>query len=485
MLLGRFLQDRRAAVAPILGLLIFPMVGAVGAAVDYSRAAAVRTAMQTAIDSTALMLSKTAQNLTPAQINTSANNYFTALFNRPEASNVQIATQFSSQQQGSFTLAVTGTADVSTMFWRLMGQDMVHLTTTGEVIWGIKKLNLALALDNTGSMAQSSKMTQLKIAAHSLLTTLQNAATTPGDITVSIVPFATDVNVGTANVDATWIDWTDWNAANGTCSSTSYTTQSTCTSHSKIWTPANHSTWNGCVYDRDQNNDVLNTAPVAGSADHVPGPPSCELPGVHDDAVLRLDRTQQQDRCDDARRQHQCHHRDADGVADAVAGGAIQRARRLARPRKGPHSLDRRHQHAEPLVLERLGDRRAHAESVRQCQDRQHQGLHGPRHRRQRVAAARLRNQPEHVFQRPAGKSAQQRLQLDRAKPRQSSHLEVTVACVLGVPPVTTRCEPSSGIRVAPRAHVIADHVIAAHVIAFDQWMPRTHRTTLPSRWKS
>jgi Flp pilus assembly protein TadG len=266
MLLGRFLQDRRAAVAPILGLLIFPMVGAVGAAVDYSRAAAVRTAMQTAIDSTALMLSKTAQNLTPAQINTSANNYFTALFNRPEASNVQIATQFSSQQQGSFTLAVTGTADVSTMFWRLMGQDMVHLTTTGEVIWGIKKLNLALALDNTGSMAQSSKMTQLKIAAHSLLTTLQNAATTPGDITVSIVPFATDVNVGTANVDATWIDWTDWNAANGTCSSTSYTTQSTCTSHSKIWTPANHSTWNGCVYDRDQNNDVLNTAPVAGSA---------------------------------------------------------------------------------------------------------------------------------------------------------------------------------------------------------------------------
>ena len=159
MLLGRFLQDRRAAVAPILGLLIFPMVGAVGAAVDYSRAAAVRTAMQTAIDSTALMLSKTAQNLTPAQINTSANNYFTALFNRPEASNVQIATQFSSQQQGSFTLAVTGTADVSTMFWRLMGQDMVHLTTTGEVIWGIKKLNLALALDNTGSMAQSSKMT--------------------------------------------------------------------------------------------------------------------------------------------------------------------------------------------------------------------------------------------------------------------------------------------------------------------------------------
>jgi hypothetical protein len=36
-------------------------------------------------------------------------------------------------------------------------------------------------------------------------------------------------------------------------------------SHGKIWTPKSHATWNGCVYDRDQNNDVLNTAPVSGA----------------------------------------------------------------------------------------------------------------------------------------------------------------------------------------------------------------------------
>jgi Flp pilus assembly protein TadG len=266
MLLGRFLRDRRAAVAPIFGLCLFPLVGSIGAAVDYSRANAMRTAMQAAVDSTGLMLSKTAQNLTAAQINSSANSYFTALFNRPEASNVQMTTQLNSPQQGSFALTVTATANISTMFWRLVGQDQIQLSATGEVVWGIKKLTLALALDNTGSMAQSGKMTQLKAAAHSLLTTLQNAATTPGDVTVSIVPFATDVNAGTANVSANWIDWTDWDAANGTCSSHTYTTQSACTSHGKVWTPANHNTWNGCVNDRDQNNDVLNTASVAGSA---------------------------------------------------------------------------------------------------------------------------------------------------------------------------------------------------------------------------
>jgi Flp pilus assembly protein TadG len=265
MLFRRFLKDCSAGIAPILALGIIPLVGTVGAAVDYSRASAVRTAMQVALDSTALMLSKTAKNLSQDQLDQKATAYFSALFNRPEATDVTVKPLMTTLDVGSFSLSVSGTAKLSTMFWRLMGQQQFDITANGEVIWGIKKLNLALALDNTGSMAQSGKMTALKTAAHNLLTTLQNAATTPGDIKVSIVPFATDVNVGTGNVDASWIDWTDWNAANGTCSGGGYTNQTSCQSHTKIWTPANHSTWNGCVYDRDQNNDVLNTATAAGS----------------------------------------------------------------------------------------------------------------------------------------------------------------------------------------------------------------------------
>jgi uncharacterized protein YegL len=133
------------------------------------------------------------------------------------------------------------------------------------VLWGIKKLNLALVLDNTGSMASNDKMANLKAAAHSLLGMLQTAAATPGDVKVAIVPFATDVNVGTGYVNASWIDWTDWEAANGTCSNTYYHSKSSCESNGKVWTPAPHSAWNGCVYDRDQNNDVQNTAPVTGA----------------------------------------------------------------------------------------------------------------------------------------------------------------------------------------------------------------------------
>ena len=87
-------------------------------------------------------------------------------------------------------------------------------------------------------------------------------AVTDADVYVSVVPFSKDVNVGPDKFNETWLRWDLWDAANGSCSNSSYTTQSTCTSHSKIWTPASHSTWNGCVTDRDQNFDTKNDAPV-------------------------------------------------------------------------------------------------------------------------------------------------------------------------------------------------------------------------------
>ncbi len=266
MLLMRFLRNRDGGAAPLLALAALPLMGFVGAAIDFSRAAAVRTSMQAALDATALALSKEAQNLSGADLGQRAHDTFFALFNRPDAIGVAVTHQLSVPEQGSFVLKITGSGSVDPVFTKLLGQNQIAFSATTEVLWGIKRLNIALVLDNTGSMSSSGKMTNLKLAAHNLLDTLKNAAKQPDDVKVSIVPFAVDVNVGTAHVAADWIDWTDWEAANGTCSSTSYSSKSSCQSHGKIWTPHPHSVWNGCVNDRDQNNDVNNTAPGAGSA---------------------------------------------------------------------------------------------------------------------------------------------------------------------------------------------------------------------------
>ena len=179
--------------------------------------------------------------------------------------NPQLTPTFTELEQSSFSLKLAGSATIKTIFASLVGRPQIDVATSSEIVWGIKKLNIALALDNTQSMSSSGKMTALKQAAHNLLATLKTAERTPGDIKVSIVPFSADVNVGTGNVNASWIDWTEWNGANGTCSNNNYHSPSECSAAGKVWTPApNHNTWQGCVYDRDPNNDVQNTA--AGDA---------------------------------------------------------------------------------------------------------------------------------------------------------------------------------------------------------------------------
>jgi Flp pilus assembly protein TadG len=234
-----FLSDREGGVAPMFALAIVPVIGLVGAAVDYSRGNAARTAMQASLDAAALMLSRDAANLTPAQVTANATSYFNAQFTRSEVANTQVTATLSSPQQGSFVLDVKASGNVPTTFTKLLGQTKLDISSNAQVKWGVKKLELALALDNTGSMAQNNKLTELKTAAKNLLTTLQAAAKQPGDIKVSIIPFDTTVKVGTGYKDQFWIDYTVKNIQKNN--------------------------WTGCVMDRDQQNDVLDTTPVAGS----------------------------------------------------------------------------------------------------------------------------------------------------------------------------------------------------------------------------
>jgi Flp pilus assembly protein TadG len=266
MLLGRFLKNCDGGAAPFLALSLIPLMGFTGAAIDYARANATKVAMQAALDSTGLVLSKNANTMTGADLASSVTTIFNAQFNRPEVQNVTITHAFSAPQQGSFSLKLTGTATVPTRFATLIGTSELTVSATAEIVWGIKKLNLALALDNTGSMASNGKMAALKTAAHNLLNTLQAAAKQPDDIKVSIVPFATDVNVGTNYKTESWIDWEQWENVNGVCSNSYYKSKNSCESAGKTWTVDSKDTWNGCVWDRDQNYDVQNSPPGSGQA---------------------------------------------------------------------------------------------------------------------------------------------------------------------------------------------------------------------------
>lgn len=263
MFLSRFWKNRRGSVAPLFGIAIIPLLGAVGAAVDYSRANATRTAFQSALDSTALMLSKNAAQQSSSALQTEAANYVNALFTATNAQNVTVTATYSNTAGSK--LVINGSAVIKTDFMSIFGIDQLNINASTTSTWGNTRLRVALVLDNTGSMASSNKMTALKTASQNLLTQLKSAAVNANDVYVSIIPFDKDVNVNTANVSASWLRWDLWEAVNGKCSNTTYKTQSACVAAGKTWTPANHSTWNGCVTDRDQNFDTTNDAPLAGA----------------------------------------------------------------------------------------------------------------------------------------------------------------------------------------------------------------------------
>jgi Flp pilus assembly protein TadG len=301
MLLTRFWNNCQGGVAPMVGIAIIPLLAGVGVAVDYSQANATRTAFQVALDSTSLMLSKTAA--TEPDLNAAATHYFNALFAGHSANSV-VVTAVHNTDNGS-KLTVTGNATIPTNFLGVLGIDQINIAATSVSTWGNTRLRVALVLDNTGSMTGTgtdstvTKMDALKSASHDLLAQLQTAAgNEPENVYVSIVPFSKDVNVGKSHNAESWLYWDDgvttadnyWDALNGSCSrggsafktrskclavnvcsKSSHTTQSDCTSHNGTWyttagtwTHAAHTTWNGCVTDRDQNFDTTNDAPVAG-----------------------------------------------------------------------------------------------------------------------------------------------------------------------------------------------------------------------------
>ncbi len=211
-----------------------PLMALTGAAVDYSRANQLQTAMQAAADTTALMVAQNAASSTATAVQTTTNNYYRALFSNAAAQNLQVVGTYSSTN-GS-TVVVTATASYKTAFMGLVGFVNLPLAANSTASFGNSRLRVALVLDNTGSMSQSGKITALKTATNNLLNQLKAAVVNNGDVYVSIIPFVKDVDLGSTNYSASWIYWDDaahqdntsWDAQNGSCSAWGYWDRQSC-----------------------------------------------------------------------------------------------------------------------------------------------------------------------------------------------------------------------------------------------------------------
>lgn len=178
----------------------------VGAAVDYSRASQRRADLQSATDAAALAVGRAAIELGRLDNKEQARQVFDAGF-RPKGG--AVVTRFDVAQTTS-RITIDVDASIPLAFAGVLGMTSMTANARAVVPLDDVTIEVALVLDNTGSMASSGKMTALKTAANNLITKLQNASVVNTKVKIALVPFTTHVNVAPIDPVPSWVRiWTN------------------------------------------------------------------------------------------------------------------------------------------------------------------------------------------------------------------------------------------------------------------------------------
>lgn len=218
MILRRLMHDRRGNVAIIFALALIPLSLSVGLAVDTARAYAVKSKLSQALDAAALAVGSSTG--TAAELQQIGQKFFDANF---KDSGLDAAGSFSVSVTGD-VVSATGSAQVQTTLMQVIGIDTIAVSESAQVIRSIKGLELALVLDNTGSMTTSDNIGALRDAAQELVDILFGDHADHPTLRVAVVPYSASVNPGP--VAPTLINGND------------------------AYAPTNLLGWKGCVIER-------------------------------------------------------------------------------------------------------------------------------------------------------------------------------------------------------------------------------------------
>lgn len=257
----RFGRDRRGNVLMMTGLAIVPLTGVVGVSVDYSRASNVRQALSSAIDAASLMAARDAQKLTDAQLRTRIDSWIRD--NLPPDAKEAFTNAVVTIDRTQRTIKIEANANMPTTIARVLGTQYIPVATNAQSTWGTNKIELALVLDNTGSMSSSGKMTALKAASKDLIKIMKEAALDVDQIKISIVPFNTQVRLARTFKDEHWMRYGLTRQTNCDRNGRNCTTE---TMTKALWS----TTAQGCIADRDQNYDVVDGGNIVTTEQRYP-----------------------------------------------------------------------------------------------------------------------------------------------------------------------------------------------------------------------
>lgn len=198
---ARSLADIRGNVAMIFALLLLPTAGLAGMAMDWNRTVSARQDLQAALDASTLSAAKqynadftlsAAQRLNAAR-RVGADLFAAQIASTPSAPSLsRLVVDFAPQRDG--TMQGDASGEFAMTLGSLVGVQSIHIATRSRVLASSSlPLEVALVLDNTGSMAPY--IGDLQNAANGLVDAITDNSPA-NSVKISVVPFVNTVNAG-------------------------------------------------------------------------------------------------------------------------------------------------------------------------------------------------------------------------------------------------------------------------------------------------
>jgi len=258
--LRSFVRDTGGAVALIFGLTVIPLLGFAGGAIDYANAYRMRSKLQDALDTATLTAGREIDmGRSVGEAKATANNVLSA--NLGEGTPTYTSTLSIDARAG--TVLATANMRVDTYILGVIGQDHFDVAVESTVRLPQGKVEVAMVLDNSGSMA-GSKIRELQDAAKRLTQILFQSSRGEDWVKIGLVPFAGSVNVGSGNANKLWMDTEGRSSAhyeNFDINASSGLTRFS------LFNQMRNTSWAGCVEVRPSPFDVNDVSPTPDEKD--------------------------------------------------------------------------------------------------------------------------------------------------------------------------------------------------------------------------
>lgn len=206
-LIDKFKRDEDGAFLAIFGVMAIVVVAMSGAVIDFVYVEQARNRAQVAMDSAVLALQPTIYTASVSDLATAA---LEIIVERINDDRITVAVNAADivVNEADGTLYLKATIDVPMTFVALVGIQNMTAAVVSQATRKKLFMEIAMVLDNSGSMAWESRMTNLKAAAKNAADILFDYQDSQPNTYISVVPFNFWVNVGSSNWNETWMTGT-------------------------------------------------------------------------------------------------------------------------------------------------------------------------------------------------------------------------------------------------------------------------------------